>query len=145
MSIYSTSSSDKNPWRFTRLTWFNRSSSNSTCLKSCTTSSHKLGGPQHGENENACCLHCCKTSRACSIVIEPHQLVTTFLTSGGLQIMETSEFKVKLNFIEYSITGRLNCHLVFSNLQNCVVTHRFSYYNEPRMHIATKAIIRCIK
>ena len=25
----------------------------------------------------------------------------------------------KLNFMEYSITGRLNCHVVLSNLQNC--------------------------
>ena len=49
VSIYSTSSSHKNPARFTRLTWSNRSSPNPTCLKSCTNSSHKLGGPQLGK------------------------------------------------------------------------------------------------
>ena len=59
-------------------------------------------------------------------------------------IIRAMEFwNAKLNFIEYSIIGQLNCHVVFSSLQDCEVARRFSYYNALRMNTATKASIRC--
>ena len=67
-------------------------------------------------------------------------VLTVVLIIGAIEF-----WKVKLNFIEYSITGRLNCHVVLSNLQNCEVAHRFSYYNELRMNTANKATLRCIE